>query len=573
MKYFGAFKHKNPQGQKWRRLDNTGKIFPLVSGEGLSNVFRIAVTLKEEIEPDILQQALEDILPQFEGFRVRLKRGLFWYYFETNHRKIYVEKEDTYPCQYISHKLAPYYLFRVSYYKCRINVEIYHALSDGLGAVNFAKLLACRYLQIRHNMDTPPIVRNASVKAETEDSYLKYYKDVPKQKYDDKKAYLLEGKKLSFGVENVMHGRVPLKELKAVCKRYGVSITKYLTAVLIWTIYENYLKDEEHKPFIGVNLPINLRSMFESETLANFFAVTAINYEAEGRKVTFEDILQCVSEQVDEQIVKEKLEERIAYNVSVEKKWYLKIVPLFLKKMALKVVHKSKDKGHTITLSNLGPIKVEEPYAPYIESFYVLIGVSYRQNAKCSVIAYGEDLMITFATVFDDDKLTEGFFEVLKQHGISSSLESNGAVNDKYDKGRYPARQEIVRGSAKKEINFGKVVFWDTLLLQGLFILLDFLFGWERISVNLVLPVSMLFSDIALTTLMCFHRVKWQSYFMYQISATVLSFVPVLFVLLGLTTKPFCSILNVIISLGIFAMTLLLGRKSTVTELSRRFHI
>ena len=133
--------NKNPQGQKWRKLDNTGKLFPLVSSESLSNVFRIAVTLKEEINREILQQALEDILPQFESFRVRLRRGLFWYYFETNHRKILVEKEDAYPCQYISHKVSPYYLLRVSYYSTRINVEIYHALSDGLGAVNFAKFI------------------------------------------------------------------------------------------------------------------------------------------------------------------------------------------------------------------------------------------------------------------------------------------------------------------------------------------------------------------------------------------------------------------------------------------------
>ena len=70
-------KNKNPQGQKWRSLDNTGKIFPLISNSSLSNVFRIAVILKEEIDPAILQQALDDILPQFEGFRVRLKRGFF----------------------------------------------------------------------------------------------------------------------------------------------------------------------------------------------------------------------------------------------------------------------------------------------------------------------------------------------------------------------------------------------------------------------------------------------------------------------------------------------------------------
>lgn len=566
-------KTKNPQGQKWRRLDNTGKIFPLVTNSSLSNVFRIAVTLKEEIEPKVLQQALDDILPQFEGFRVRLKRGLFWYYFETNHRKIMVEKEDTYPCQYISHKIAPYYLFRVSYYHTRINVEIYHALSDGLGAVNFAKLLACRYLQIRHEMDTPEIVREQHVNAETEDSYLKYYKDVPKHKYENKQAYHIEGKKLGFGVENVIHGSVPLKELKPVSKSYGVSITKYLTAVLIWAIYEEYLKGEEKTPFIGVNLPINLRSIFNSETMANFFAVTAINYDPTGRKVTFEDILQCVSDQIDDQIVKEKLEEKISYNVSTEKKWYLKIVPLVIKKLALKPIFSRKDGGHTITLSNLGPIKVEAPYNEYIESFYVLIGVSRHQTAKCAIIAYGDNLMITMSTVFDDNKLAEGFFNKLKEHGISCELESNGAVDTEHDKGRYPARQEIATATVKKEISIGKVVLWQMAILQILFTVLDYVFHWNRISVNYVIPLSLLGADLVITGLMYFHRVKWQSYFMYQISLTIWSILPVILIFCNVVTNPFLSILTFLVSVLLLALTIAMRSNATSEELIRRFHI
>lgn len=77
---------RNPQGKRWRRLDNTGKIFPLIANENLSNVFRVSATLKEDIQPAILQQALEDVLPQFEDFRVKLKRGFFWYYLEQNNR-------------------------------------------------------------------------------------------------------------------------------------------------------------------------------------------------------------------------------------------------------------------------------------------------------------------------------------------------------------------------------------------------------------------------------------------------------------------------------------------------------
>ena len=565
--------NKNPQGQTWRRLDNTGKLFPLVSSGRLSNVFRIAVTLKEEIEPEVLQQALEDILPQFESFRVRLRRGLFWYYFETNHRKIAVEKEDTYPCQYISHKVAPYYLFRVSYYSTRINVEIYHALSDGLGAVNFAKLLACRYLQIKHQMDTPEIVRIANVRAEEEDGYLKYYKETKKQTYSNEKAYQLEGRKLGLRVENIIHGSVPLQELKAVSKSYGVSITKYLTAVLIWAIYEEYLKGEEVTPFIGVNLPINLRSMFNSETLANFFAVTAINYNPTGRKVDFEDILKVVSEQIDDQIVKEKLEEKISYNVSNEKKWYLKIVPLIIKKLALKLVFKRKDSGHTITLSNLGPIKVEEPYNKYIENFYVLIGVSHSQTAKCAVIAYEDNLMITMSTVFDDNKLSEGFFGKLEEHGISCELESNGIVDKAHDKGRYPLRQEIAAASIKKEISFAKVIVWNMVLFQIGCVLLDYVFHWQRISVNYVMPAAMLLSGIIISALMYFDRKKWQSYFMYLFSLSFASLLPIIFYYMGIITNPIVAVINMFVTIALFVLTVHSRGDSTLEELVRRLHI
>ena len=565
--------NKNPQGKKWRRLDNTGKLFPLVSSESLSNVFRIAVTLKEEIEPQILQQALNDILPQFESFRVRLRRGLFWYYFESNHRKITVAKEDAYPCQYISHKVYPYYLLRVSYYSTRINVEIYHALSDGLGAVNFAKLLACRYLQIKYQMDTPPILRNANIPGEEEDGYLKHYKETKKQNYSNEKAYQLEGRKLAHGVENVIHGSVPLKQLKTVSKSYGVSITKYLTAVLIWTIYDEYLKGEDVTPFIGVNLPINLRSMFKSETLANFFAVTAINYNPTGRRVDFDDILKVVSEQIDDQIVKEKLEEKISYNVSNEKKWYLKIVPLVIKKLALKLVFRRKDSGHTITLSNLGPIKVEEPYNQYIESFYVLIGVSHKQTAKCAIIAYEDNLMITMSTVFDDNKLANGFFDKLKKHGISSELESNGTVDTEHDKGRYPLRQEIAAATIKKEISFAKIIVWYMVLIQVGFVVLDYIFSLDRISVNYILPAAMLLSNITIAALMYFDRKKWQSYFMYLFSLTFASILPIIFWAVGYITNPTLAIINILTAIALFAVTVYSRRKSTIEELSRRLHI
>jgi len=83
--------NKKSHQTKWRRLDNTAKIFPVIANENLSNVFRVSVTLKGDVVPEILQQALEEVLPWFDGFNVRLRRGFFWYYFETNKKMPIVE--------------------------------------------------------------------------------------------------------------------------------------------------------------------------------------------------------------------------------------------------------------------------------------------------------------------------------------------------------------------------------------------------------------------------------------------------------------------------------------------------
>lgn len=73
-------KKKASREIRWDRLDNTAHLFPVIAGESMSNVYRISVTLSELIQPELLQQALDIVLPKFDGFNLRLCRGVFWYY-------------------------------------------------------------------------------------------------------------------------------------------------------------------------------------------------------------------------------------------------------------------------------------------------------------------------------------------------------------------------------------------------------------------------------------------------------------------------------------------------------------
>ena len=419
---------------QWRRLDNTAKLFPVIANENLSNVFRVSVTLKEDIIQEILQQALEEVLPWFDGFNVRLRRGFFWYYFEGNKKVPIVEKEATYPCKYIDPHSNQQFLFRVSYYEKRINLEVFHAITDGMGAINFLKELTYHYIELLKIQDSSKkISRRPSRECilDTEDSYLKNYKKRSNKPYNTKKAYQLKGELLYLDTVSVIHGYVDLNNLKKKCKEKGVSVTKYLMALLIWCIYEEYLNKQKYEEPISINLPINLRSFFESTTTMNFFAITAIEFLSDGKDYAFEDILSMVNKQMDENITKEKLEEIISYNVSNEKKPLVRFAPLVIKYIALQLVYRRVSRRNTMTLSNLGPIKILPEFEKYIEGFHFIIGVSKKQKMKCGVCSYKDKVVVTFSSVLKDTYLQRAFFRALTKEGIDVIIESNGVLNEK----------------------------------------------------------------------------------------------------------------------------------------------
>lgn len=618
----GASMKKNPQGKRWHRLDNTGKIFPLIANENLSNVFRISVTLKNEIDPVLLEQALTVILPWFPGFKVKLKRGFFWYYFEENKRSPYVEQESNWPCRYIDPKSSQLYLFRVSHYKCRINLEVFHAVTDGMGAVQFLRELTLCYLKLKQDGSARPQGPGQGVSTHTEDSYLKNYRKMPGRHYSSRPALRLTGKYIPFGGESVVHGSVDTKSLKAMCRGKGVSITKYLTACLIWSICQEYKDGNQRGRHIGVNLPINLRAFFGSNTSSNFFAVTAIDYEPGADGGDFDHILKTVCSQMDEKIVKEKLEETISYNVSNEKKWYVRIIPLFIKWLALGMIFKRNDRAHTITLSNIGLISVDEEYRDEIEGFQLMIGVSKRQPAKCGVCSYGDRTVITFTKVFLDTRLEERFFGRLRDEGVPAKLESNGVVMPQADKGSYPVVQQDVniwkwivaagygvlaaialvlgmvnvatydglwwsgiaipgiayvgltlRYSILRHANLGKSLLIETVGMQVLMVMIDRVLGFEGWSVNYAVPGTILFADVAVVVLILVNRLNWQSYFMYQIAITVFSFIPLILWAVGLVTRPVMAVATVALTVLILAMTIFLGDRRFKNELIRRFHL
>ena len=414
---------------RWERLDNTAHLFPAIAGETMSNVYRICVTLTELIEPELLQKAVDMVLPKFDGFNLRMRKGVFWYYFEENGKPApRVVEETNFPCRYIRANKNNNYLFRVTYYKYRINLEVFHVLTDGMGAINFLRELTYQYLRLRHpelgNVMSDSLATHTSMNRE--DSFLKNYKQAAKSGYKKQKAYLIKGEKLRPGEFGVMHGYLNIPQLKGVCKQYGVSINEYLVGVFTWSVYQECLKGMPSKLPIRVAVPVNLRPYFDSITTKNFFAMVSAEFHPTKDAYTFEEVLQAVRDSLRSQMDKEHLEKLFSYNVSNEKIWIARAVPLPLKNVAMKHVYTASALANTSTVTNIGNIPIEEPYRPYVEMILAFLAMSKGQDIKGTVCSYGETLAFSFSYTLKDVSIQRCFFRKLAADDIAVEIDSNG---------------------------------------------------------------------------------------------------------------------------------------------------
>lgn len=414
---------------RWDRLDNTAHLFPVIAGESMSNVYRISVTLKELIQPEALQQALDMVLPKFDLFNVRLRSGVFWYYFEENNAPApKVTEESAFPCRFIVRNKNRNYLFRVTYYKYRINLEVFHVLTDGMGGINFLKELTYQYLRLVH-----PELRkdeNDSLNHHTslnrEDSFLKNYKKSARRGYQTKKAFLIKGAHLPPGEFGVVHGYIPIGALKEVCKRYGVSINEYLVGTFVWSVYQECLHGMPSKRPIRVAVPVNLRPFFDSITTKNFFTMVSAEFHPTKETYTFEEVLQIVRESLRAQIQKDNLEKLFSYNVSNEKVVWARMVPLPIKNIAIKTIYTQSALANTATVTNIGKIETESEYTPYIDMFYAFLAMSKGQHLKGTICAYGDTLSFNFSSDLADTSVQRGFFRQLSADGLQVEIETNG---------------------------------------------------------------------------------------------------------------------------------------------------
>lgn len=425
-------KQSKSQAKTWYRLDLSAIVYPTLQRRDFSSVYRLSLLLKEDVQPDILQQAVDIAMKRFPTYRSAMHKGLFWRYLEpnTNPGPI-VQKDIRNFCMPMPFKSNNRYLVRFYWYERRIALEAHHSLGDGTGGMFLLQTVTAVYLRLLgHPIPNDGFVLDVDAEPdpeEFEDAYMRYANAQVRPARPAEKTYRVRGTKEPFYTLNVIDGIMSVKEVMQVAKGYNATVTEYLNAVLLYSL----LQKQEHdfhlklRP-VRIAMPVNLRRFFPSKTLRNFITMVYPSVDPRLGEFTFEEIVAHVHNYMRYYINEKFLKGDITTNAATKRNPFIRIVPLFIKDFVVRLFYtRVQDKNSSAGLTNLGSVYVPDAMKPYLERFDIYMGIPYSQRTNCAIASFGDTLTVNFASCIIEADVERRFFQKLVEDGIAVTIESN----------------------------------------------------------------------------------------------------------------------------------------------------
>lgn len=418
---------------RWMRLDNAAKIYPASRSSTWSSVFRLSATLKEPIDTAVMENALDITVRRFPSICVRLRKGLFWYYLEQLPHAPKFTQEGSFPLMPMTKQDVRTCAFRVIVYENRLAVEFFHSLTDGTGGMVFLKTLLAEYIQQKYGIEIHAgngvLGRLDQPSAEElEDSFLKYAGTVTANRRESN-AWKPSGTPEPDGYHNLLCVQLQAKAVLSAAHEQGVSVTSYLTAAMLQALLELQKEKIPNRSFrrpVRVQLPVNLRRLFPSNTLRNFAYFTTPGVDPRLGDYSFAELCKLVHHHMGSEVTAKKMGTEITSNVSTERNLLVRAMPLFLKNIAMKtaflIIGESK---MCLCMSNLGVVTLPEEMLPFVERMDFILAPQASAPHNCGLLSFGDTLYINFIRNIREPELEAHFCEVLRQQGLRVTVESN----------------------------------------------------------------------------------------------------------------------------------------------------
>ena len=423
----------NERKLRWMHLDNSAKIYPAAATSTWNNIYRLSATLTETVDRDVLQSALDVTVRRFPSIAVKLKRGVFWYYLEEIKNAPSIQDEKSYPLVRMPLDDIRHCAFRVLIYNKRIAVEFFHALTDGNGGLVFLKTLVAEYLTQKYGLNIPNengILSRLDPPKEEEltDDYPKNKAPIGKSR-NESNSYRILGELEEDGFCHVTTFMMSTDELLSLAHSYGVTLTALFAAMFIKAAINLQCEDVKklrNMKKVKVLIPVDLRRIYNSKTLRNFVLYTTPGVDPRLGEYTLPEIANIVHHRMALDITEKNMSARIYTNVRDEERMILKLTPLFLKNIVMKIIFMLVgEKKSTLSISNLGLVKLPEPMNKYVERLDFILSVQSNAPYNAGIISYGDKVHLNMIRNIKDARLERALYEVLKENGIHVKLESN----------------------------------------------------------------------------------------------------------------------------------------------------
>ncbi|MGN0796127.1 MAG: hypothetical protein ACI4MT_04145 [Christensenellales bacterium] len=412
---------------KWFKLDYSASFYPVLTTRTAQSIFRISAIMDDVVNPEMLLDALNEVIVRFPLYKVRQRAGIFWYYLEENTEPFNVFEDDGILLKKIDTKKTNGYLFRLCYFGKKISLDMFHGLTDGTGAMVFFRAIIFAYAK---KCGKTPSAENVidlletPSSAEFEDSFARYaqktkLKDIELNKFMGQRPLVVDGHKFVGEGYGSITGEISVTQLKELAKKYNCNVTHLVCAKLIKAIYDN---DKKKKRPCVIMVPINFRKQFESITLKNFVLFTKI-YVYPKNCDSLENIIGCVREQMAQAALKEEQQKQINTTVNGINTFVFKILPLPIKYFFIRLGRLFFKSKHSMIFSNLGVANM--PEGAGLNKVFFNLNVSNNNPVNCGAISNGDTLMISFTRTIAETEVERRFFTSLTEEGVKVKIMSN----------------------------------------------------------------------------------------------------------------------------------------------------
>ncbi|MFT3886771.1 MAG: alcohol acetyltransferase [Arachnia sp.] len=435
----------------WVRLDNASNIFLAARTDADPKVFRMTTELDHDVDPVVLQQALDATFDRFPLYHAVLRRGVFWYYLQDSDLRPVVEPEMQYPCAPIYHEDRRTLLFRVVHHGRRIIVEVFHALSDGTGALWFVTDLVTEYVARRMAEPGLPAagasvedagptgvsaggVESAGAAAEgaaaplhdlTVDSFAHHFHRRPRgapaapvARRPRRRVHRVKGTRTPDNRPRVVELTMPAGEVLARARAEGVALSAYLTALFFEAVRLSS-GGLGRRPTLTASVPVNLRQFFPSTSARNFFATIRLEHTYGEGADDLGAICRDLEGQLRDKITPEALERKLRRLIRLERNPALRVFPRAVKDLILGLVNWATNRGLTVAISNLGLVRLPEPAESHVAR--MLFHVSAVRPQFCA-ISHAGLLTVSFTSPFMETSHIREFARLLTTAGVRVSV-------------------------------------------------------------------------------------------------------------------------------------------------------